>query len=85
MAQVYRANNMAFQARWHRQLAADLSAIGRDIEARDHEQRAQMCESALRGNHQCSACGRPLTDVESLHLGMGPECRRKHGGVVAVA
>ncbi|WP_078281760.1 DUF6011 domain-containing protein [Mycobacteroides franklinii] len=29
---------------------------------------------------RCVVCSRPLTDDESLHLGVGPECR-KHGGM----
>ena len=29
-----------------------------------------------RGN-RCLVCGRPLSDLESLTLGVGPECRKK--------
>lgn len=38
------------------------------------------------GNHfaaaRCSRCRRPLTDPDSIRLGMGPECRAQSGGVV---
>ncbi len=77
MAKAYRAGNLAFQARWHRAAAADLMEIGKTQEAHDRLQRAEVCEMAVRSNRQCSACGRALTDDESLHAGLGPECRRK--------
>ncbi len=31
---------------------------------------------------RCGRCHRPLTDPESIQLGIGPECRKHEGGVV---
>lgn len=36
-----------------------------------------MVEERLRCHH-CKMCNRPLTDPESIKLGMGPICRQKY-------
>lgn len=78
----YRSTNIAFRARWHRQLANDLTRIGDDISASDHLERALLLENELVANRQCRACGRRLKDDESLDTGYGPECRRKLSGLI---
>src|SRR5678815_1221799 len=33
----------------------------------------------------CAVCARPLRDAKSVEIGMGPDCRRKHGFDVEIA
>lgn len=33
----------------------------------------------------CAVCGRALVDAKSVEIGMGPDCRRKHGYEVEVS
>ncbi len=73
----YRATNVAFQARWHRQIAADLFAVGRVSAGEERLRLAQELDRQLVDNRQCKLCSRPLRGDESVDRGYGPECRKK--------
>lgn len=49
---------------------------GRPAEALEHEFEAARLEALAYAAHECLRCGRPLTDPESILLGIGPDCRR---------
>jgi hypothetical protein len=40
---------------------------------------ADRLEVALVAEGRCRSCGRPLTDPESVRLGIGPDCLTKQG------
>lgn len=58
-----------------RSLGVDVADAGPELD----DARAQLdaWQAALHAAGYCRRCGRPLTDPESVALGLGPDCARR--------
>lgn len=66
----YRQNVVAFHWIWSA-LSIWLPVSSRQV----HFRAAVFNNAILYHEGNCSVCGRPLTDPESIRLGIGPKCR----------